>query len=84
MWLHVVVVSALATRRDLRQILAQVQARADAASQVTWDISVDSTIARAHQHAAGARKRGTAEPSRPTAGVSPSRPTTGWDDRVAG
>jgi hypothetical protein len=23
---------------------------------ITWDVSVDPTIARAHQHAAGARK----------------------------
>jgi hypothetical protein len=28
---------------------------ADAAGQVTWDVSVDSSTARAHQHAAGAR-----------------------------
>jgi transposase len=39
-------------------ILSQLQARADAAGLITWDVSVDSTIARAHQHAAGARKRG--------------------------
>ncbi|WP_326468033.1 IS5 family transposase [Actinophytocola sp.] len=39
-------------------ILARLQARADAAGWITWDVSVDSTIARAHQHAAGARKRG--------------------------
>lgn len=32
------------------------QARADAAGLITWDVSVDSTIARAHQHAAGARR----------------------------
>ncbi|MBC6451749.1 IS5 family transposase [Actinokineospora sp. HBU206404] len=38
-------------------ILAALQARADAAGLITWDVSVDSTIARAHQHAAGARKR---------------------------
>jgi hypothetical protein len=31
------------------------QARADAAGLITWEVSVDSTIARAHQHAAGAR-----------------------------
>jgi transposase len=40
------------------QILARLQARADAAGLLTWDVSVDSTIARAHQHAAGARKKG--------------------------
>ncbi|MFD4956938.1 IS5 family transposase [Streptomyces sp. NPDC058451] len=39
------------------RILEQLQARADAKGLITWDVSVDSTIARAHQHAAGARKR---------------------------
>jgi transposase len=47
------------------QILTGLQALADAAGQITWDVSVDSTTARAHQHAAGARKRGTCRPSRP-------------------
>lgn len=37
------------------RLLQQVQAAADAAGEIDWDISVDSTIARAHQHAAGAR-----------------------------
>ncbi|MFE7359300.1 IS5 family transposase [Streptomyces sp. NPDC057543] len=41
-----------------RQILEQLQAEADAEGLITWDVSVDSTIARAHQHAAGARKKG--------------------------
>jgi transposase len=41
-----------------RAILARLQALADAAGLITWDVSVDSTVARAHQHAAGARKRG--------------------------
>jgi transposase len=39
------------------RILTGLQARADAAGLITWDVSVDTTIARAHQHAAGARKR---------------------------
>ncbi|MGG2463956.1 IS5 family transposase [Streptomyces sp. RGM 3693] len=34
------------------QLLQQVQAAADAAGEIDWDISVDSTIVRAHQHAA--------------------------------
>jgi transposase len=34
------------------------QALADAAGHVTWDVSVDSGTARAHRHAAGARKDG--------------------------
>lgn len=33
----------------------QVQAEADAVGEIDWDVSVDSTIVRAHQHAAGAR-----------------------------
>ncbi|WP_373308370.1 IS5 family transposase [Microbispora siamensis] len=51
-----------------QQILIALQALADAAGRITWDVSVDSTIARAHQHAAGARKRGIFKPSRPAAG----------------
>jgi transposase len=39
------------------RIVTALQARADAAGLITWEVSVDSTIARAHQHAAGARKR---------------------------
>lgn len=39
------------------RILAGLQGRADALGLITWDVSVDSTIARAHQHAAGARRR---------------------------
>lgn len=39
------------------QIVTALQAQADAAGLITWDVSVDSTIARAHQHAAGARRR---------------------------
>ncbi|MFE5585618.1 IS5 family transposase [Kitasatospora sp. NPDC056531] len=52
------------------RILEQLQARADAKGLITWNISVDSTIARAHQHAAGARKRGTCRSSRPAASSS--------------
>ncbi|MFE9950972.1 IS5 family transposase [Streptomyces sp. NPDC005531] len=37
------------------RLLQQVQAAADAAGEIDWDISVDSTVVRAHQHAAGAR-----------------------------
>jgi len=39
------------------RILSALQGQADAVDLITWDVSVDSTIARAHQHAAGARKR---------------------------
>ncbi|WP_455771004.1 IS5 family transposase [Streptomyces erythrochromogenes] len=37
------------------RLLQQVQSEADTADDIDWDISVDSTIVRAHQHAAGAR-----------------------------
>ena len=42
-------------------ILTKLQARADAAGLITWDVSIDSTIVRAHQHAAGARHDGAAQ-----------------------
>ncbi|MFI1072802.1 IS5 family transposase [Streptomyces puniciscabiei] len=37
------------------RLLKQVQAAADAAGEIDWDIAVDSTVVRAHQHPAGAR-----------------------------
>ncbi|MEU6456529.1 IS5 family transposase [Streptomyces sp. NPDC047065] len=44
-----------------KRILTELQARADSKNLITCDINVDSTVCRAHQHAAGARKRGPAE-----------------------
>jgi transposase len=41
-----------------QDILTKLQAQADADGLITWDVSVDSTVNRAHQHAAGAVKRG--------------------------
>jgi transposase len=38
------------------RLLKQVQAAADGDGDIDWDISVDSTAVRAHQHAAGAPK----------------------------
>jgi transposase len=40
------------------KVLTGLQAHADAAGSIVWDVSVDSTIMRAHQHAAGARHDG--------------------------
>jgi transposase len=40
------------------RILAAVLTAADAEDDIDWTVSVDSTIVRAHQHAAGALKRG--------------------------
>jgi transposase len=55
------------------RILAGLQGRADALGLITWEVSVDSTIARAHQHAAGARRRSDArvEPPGGVGGVEP-------------
>lgn len=39
------------------RLLAHVQTRSDAVGEIEWTVSVDSTTARAHQHAAGARHR---------------------------
>lgn len=52
-----------------RTVLAALQARGDAAGLITWDVSVDSTVARAHQHAAGARRRGDLQ-AEPPGGVA--------------
>jgi len=41
----------MATDGTWDQVLATLTARADAAGKVDWSLSVDSTIARAHQHA---------------------------------
>ncbi|MEU1737397.1 IS5 family transposase, partial [Streptosporangium sp. NPDC020145] len=41
------------------RILEDLQVKDDSIGTVELIVSIDSTIARAHQHAAGARKRGT-------------------------
>ena len=42
------------------RVLGLVQQHSDAVGAVSWEVSVDSTLVRAHQHAAGARKKGAA------------------------
>ncbi|WP_442806220.1 IS5 family transposase [Streptomyces sp. NBC_01317] len=56
------------------RLLRQVQAAADAAGEIDWDVSVDSTSVRAHQHAAGAR---TAPPPVPGRSKGAGRGTPG-------
>lgn len=51
------------------RLLTLSQARADAAGLIFWEVNVDSTICRAHQHAAGARRRGAVQ-KEPPGGVS--------------
>ncbi|BBJ37558.1 hypothetical protein SSPO_002760 [Streptomyces antimycoticus] len=43
------------------RIVTQLQAEADVKGLITWDVNVDSTVCRAHQHAVGASKRGPAK-----------------------
>ncbi|MFF7274451.1 IS5 family transposase [Streptomyces griseorubiginosus] len=46
-------------------ILAAVLAAADADDDIDWTVSVDSTVVRAHQYAAGAPQKGAAHPGEP-------------------
>jgi transposase len=39
------------------RLLADAQTKADAAGELVWEVSIDGSSVRAHQHAAGARKR---------------------------
>lgn len=48
------------------RVLTALLAQADADEDLSWAVSVDFTIVRAHQHAAGARKRGPRPESWPT------------------
>jgi transposase len=48
------------------RVLTALMAQADADSELDWAVSVDSTIVRAHRHAAGARKEGPQRRSRTT------------------
>ena len=47
------------------RLLARAQTKSDAVGEVVWEVSVDSTTVRAHQHAAGAPKKGAVR-ARPT------------------
>ncbi|MEU2437534.1 IS5 family transposase [Streptomyces rubradiris] len=46
-------------------LLARLQARADVAGLIRWEVNVDSTVCRVRQHAAGARRRGQAQKEPP-------------------
>ncbi|GAB2607241.1 hypothetical protein GCM10027168_45090 [Streptomyces capparidis] len=59
------------------RMLKELQVRADAEGIIEWEVPVDSTICRAHQHAAGARKRGLIiRAGRTRTAWRPSRTTT--------
>ncbi|MEU9072489.1 transposase [Streptomyces sp. NPDC048109] len=58
--------------------LQQAQAAADAAGEIDWGISVDSTITRVHQHAAGARTGPPSVPVSKTAEAAERQGETPW------
>lgn len=49
------------------RVLAALQAHADAAGELDWLVTVDSSVVRAHQHAAGARHTGGTDESHESA-----------------
>src|SRR5262245_58825706 len=58
------------------RLMAHVQTRSDAVGEVVWEVSLDSSTVRAHQHASGARRgRSRADVKR----GSPTPATRGWD-----
>lgn len=59
------------------ELLTGLQVRAAAAGLITWEVNVDSTICRAHQHAAGARRDGQAQ-NEPPGGTAPNPRTMAW------
>ncbi len=50
-------------------MLQHLAGTAQADGELDWMVSVDSTIARAHQHAAGARRESVGADSRHTGGA---------------
>lgn len=57
------------------RLLQQLQAAADAVGEIDWDVSVDSTVVRAHQHAAGAR-------TEPPPALAAPRGASRWNTRT--
>ncbi|WP_371874090.1 IS5 family transposase [Streptomyces glebosus] len=68
-----------------KMLLSRIQAVEDAAGKVDWDVSVDSTVVRAHQHAAGARNAPPAAvPQKGRPGDEPGRSGAAETGRPAG
>jgi transposase len=55
------------------RVFTALMAQADADEDLNWAVSVDSTIVRAHQHAAGARKKGPRPANRDDHAIGRSR-----------
>ncbi|QXJ26021.1 hypothetical protein AGRA3207_007606 [Actinomadura graeca] len=63
------IVPPLALRWRWARILSGLQACADAIGLITWQVGMDSTVMRAHRHAAGAWRQGGSQDT--SLGVSP-------------
>jgi transposase len=55
------------------RVEASLHTAADGAGELDWRAQIDSTIVRAHQHAAGARKGELADPGKPPASAGGPR-----------
>src|SRR5713101_2059625 len=55
------------------RVLAHAQTRSDAVGEVVWEVSVDSSTARAHQHASGARRRRSRADEKRGSSTQPTR-----------
>ncbi|MER7708862.1 transposase [Kitasatospora sp. NPDC097605] len=64
------------------RVFTALLAQADAEGDLDWVVSVDSTIVRAHQNAAGARQKGPGRRTR-CPRDSPGRPSSRWPWRIA-
>lgn len=62
------------------RVLQQLQATADAAGEIDWDISVDSATMRAHHHAAGARTDPPPVPHQKGATTAEHQDDTPWQN----
>ncbi|MFJ8229645.1 hypothetical protein ACIQ9E_06735 [Streptomyces sp. NPDC094448] len=63
----------MSDRRTWDHVFAALLAQADVEGDLDWVVAVDSTIVRAHQHAAGARQRGPRPASRTVHALARSR-----------
>ena len=55
------------------RILTHVQTKSDAVSEVVWEVSIDSSTARAHHHASGARHRRSRADEKKGSATHPTR-----------
>src|SRR5919206_2252277 len=62
------------------RIEASLRTQADGAGQLDWAAQIDSTVVRAHQHAAGARKGGSGPARSAAASARSARAVTGRAD----